>query len=404
MKILSINTLNTGSTGRIMRQIADKARKQGHEVILCYPHSRTNVVNYQVSDIYIVNRYIRLIGAFLDYVGCYRIAFCFSTYLFLRKVEEIKPDVVHLHNLHGSYINLYLLFKYLKKRNVKVIWTLHDCWPFTGHCGHYITAGCDKWINGCYNCPRYKDYPSSFFDDSRNRYRFKSNLFNELSDLTLVPVSKWLANQCAQSFLREKKCVPIYNGIDVNTFSYSKSDLKYMYGLQGKFVAVGLATSWGEDKGFSDYMKLADLLSDDEVIIMVGLTDEMKSNLPQNVIGMSRTDSLSELVSLYSSADVLLSLSKAETFGLTIVEAMACGTPVIVYDNTAQTELILPDTGFLVETGSIESVYQCMRVVRQKGRENYSRSCRKYVETNFSDYMQYGKYVDLYETSGRLVD
>lgn len=399
MKILSINTLNTGSTGRIMRQIADAARKRGHDVTLCYPHSRTNEANYQVSDIYIVNRYIRLIGTFLDFIGCYRFAFYFSTSLFLRKVDRINPDIVHLHNLHGSYINLYLLFKYLKKKKIKVIWTLHDCWAFTGHCGHYITIGCSKWINGCHNCPRYKDYPSSIFDDSRRRYRFKSSLFNGLSNMTIVPVSKWLADQCSQSFLKERKCIPIYNGIDIETFSFRNSDIKEKYGLQGKFIAICLATSWDEDKGFSDYIKLANLLSDDEVIVMVGLTEENKSQLSPNIVGVSRTESLSELVLLYSAADVLLSLSKAETFGLTIVEAMACGTPAIVYDNTAQKELLQPETGFLVDTGSIEKVYQCMKVVRLKGRDYYSKSCRKYVETNFSDFLQFSKYIDLYECS-----
>lgn len=399
MKILSINSFNTGSTGRIMRQIADVARQRGHDVTLCYPHSRTNEANYQKSDIYIVNRYIRLIGVFLDFIGCHRIAFCFSTSFFLRKVKRLRPDVVHLHNLHGSYINLYLLFKYLKKRNIKVIWTLHDCWSFTGHCGHYITIGCSKWINGCHNCPKYKDYPSSFIDDSKGRYRFKRNLFNELSNLTLVPVSMWLANQCAQSFLKEKSCAPIYNGIDIDVFSYKNNDVKEKYGIQGKFIAIALATSWGEDKGFSDYIKLANLLLDDEVIVMVGLTEELKIQLPPNIIGVSRTESMAELVSLYSAADVLLSLSRAETFGLTIVEAMACGTPAIVYDNTAQRELILPETGFLVETGSIERVYQCMKTVRLTGREFYSQSCRKYVEINFSDSLQYSKYVDLYECS-----
>ena len=399
MKILSINSFNTGSTGRIMRQIADVARQRGHDVTLCYPHSRTNEANYQSSDIYIVNRYIRLIGVFLDFIGCHRIAFCFSTYIFLRKVERLKPDVIHLHNLHGSYINLYLLFKYLKKRNIKVIWTLHDCWSFTGHCGHYITIGCSKWITGCYNCPKYKDYPSTFIDDSKGRYCFKRNLFNELSNLTLVPVSIWLANQCAQSFLKEKRCTPIYNGIDIDVFSYKNSDAKEKYGIEGKFIAIALATSWGEDKGFNDYIKLANLLSDDEVIVMVGLSEELKSQLTPNIIGVSRTESLSELVSLYSAADVLLSLSKAETFGLTIVEALACGTPAIVYDNTAQRELILPDTGYLVETGSVECVYQYMKTVRLNGREFYSQSCRKYVEINFSDSLQYRKYVDLYECS-----
>ena len=399
MKIVSINSLNTGSTGRIMRQIADQAKLRGHDVVLCYPHSRTNEINHQKSAIYIVNRYIRRIGALLDFIGLYRFAFGISTLLFLLKVDKLRPDVVHLHNLHGSYINIYLLFKYLKKRNITVFWTLHDCWAFTGHCGHYITIGCTKWTSGCHSCPKYMDYPSSLFDDSRGRYRYKKSLFTDLPNLTLVPVSKWLASQCSQSFLKDLPLKPISNGIDIRTFSYCKSDVKIRYGIQGKFVAIGLATSWGEDKGFSDYLELASLLSDDEVILMVGLTEELKSKLPSNIIGISRTESIEELVSLYSSVDVLLSLSKAETFGLTIIEAMSCGTPAIAYDNTAQKELILPETGFLVKTGAIEDVYQCMKTVRSNGRDFYAQNCRKYVETKFSDSLQYSKYVDLYEDS-----
>lgn len=399
MKIVSINSVNTGSTGRIMRQIADLARLRGHDVVLCYPNSRTNEINHQKPAIYIVNKYIRRIGALLDFIGLYRIAFVISTLSFLIKVDKLRPDVVHLHNLHGSYINIDLLFKYLKKRNIKVFWTLHDCWAFTGHCGHYITIGCTKWTRGCHGCPKYMDYPSSLFDDSRGRYSYKKSLFTDLPTLTLVPVSKWLASQCSQSFLKDLPLKPISNGIDIQIFSHSNSDVKHKYGIQKKFIAIGLATTWSDDKGFSDYIKLAELLSDDEVIVMVGLTEEMKSQLPSNIIGISRTESIDELVSLYSSSDVLLSLSKAETFGLTIVEAMSCGTPAIVYDNTAQKELILPETGFIVDTGSIQDVYQSMKVVRLKGREYYSQSCRKYVETNYSDHIQYGKYVDLYETS-----
>lgn len=398
MRIAIINSFNVGSTGIIVRDIAETARSKGHKVFLCYPKSRTNKIKYKKEDILIGNRFSRNIGIFIEEFGGIYIANFFSTLQFIYKLKQINPDIIHLHNLHGSYINIPLFFKYLKKSNKRIIWTFHDCWPFTGHCPHYITVNCDRWKNQCYNCPQYDKYPRTKYDNSRYLYKLKRKIFRSISDLTVVCVSSWLSNQVAASFLSSYPRYVISPGVNLSVFHPNYYNIKdFKINIKQPFIIMGVATSWSANKGLYDYLELSKYLKSDEIIVLVGLENNII--LPNNIIKIARTNSREELASLYTKADVLLSLSKAETFGLTIAESMACGTPVIVYNNTAQPEIVDINTGYVVEQGNISELYYSIEKIREKGKLAFSQNCINNVKKKYSVEVNVNKYIDIYENN-----
>lgn len=399
MRLLQINsTANWGSTGKIAEQIGLVAMQQGWESYIAYGRS----VNPGQSKL------IKIGSKFSTYwhvlesrlFDNHGLASRYATRKFIKQIKEIKPDIIHLHNIHGYYLNYKILFNYLNKTDIPIVWTLHDCWSFTGHCSHFIYRNCTKWTTCCDQCDYKKSYPSSqLFNSAKSNFILKRELFCGLGDrLTLVPVSKWLAVQTQQSFFGRNRINYIYNGINTDVFTPKEtSAIRKKYSLNGKFVIVGVATKMGDGKGYGDYIKLREQLPDDYVIFLVGLSDKQISSLPNGMIGIQRTSNQQELADIYSMADVVLSLSRAETFGLTIAEGMACGTPAIVYNVTAVPELITPQTGLIVDNvGDIDGLVAAINEVRKKGKEFYSAACRKHAEENFDKDKCFAKYIDLY--------
>ena len=317
----------------------------------------------------------------------------------MKKLREIDPDVIHLHNLHGYYLNMDVLFDYLSKANKPVIWTLHDCWGFTGHCSHFTAAKCDRWKTHCRSCPQKSAYPYSlFFDRSSELFDRKNNLYSAVPSMTVTTVSNWLAAQVEESALlsgREVKV--IQNGINTEVFMPAER-LSEINGIPiyNKKVVLGVANNWGPRKGLQDFIELRKRLSDDYLIVLVGLSDTQKKEIPHNIIGLGRTDNVQQLVALYSTADVYVNPSVEETFGLTTIEAMACGTPSVVYDSTASPELICSDTGRIAEPHDIEGLQKSIIEITGKGKAQYSRACMDHVRTNFSESIGYEKYIALY--------
>lgn len=400
MRIVEINTVNRGSTGTIMLGIANLARAKGHEVLVCYPCSRENSVKYNKGDYVIGNRYVRNVGRWMSsHFKAEHIIHLTSTYAFIRKLKEFKPDVIHFHNIHDSFLNMPMLFKYIRKAGIHVVWTMHDCWLMTGHCALYVGTGCYKWKQGCKNCQFYNVYPQSFYDDSEYKFRLKGELLSSIrSKLTLTPVSSWLAGELSKSHLRDIRCQVVSNGINVNVFKPTIDDtIRQKFGIPKGRIILAASTAWGEMKGLYDFFKLADMLSAEEHIVLIGLTDKIIRNMPQSIIGLKRTDNVKELAKLYSIADVVLSLSYMETFGLTIVEANACGTPVVVYDNTAQPELISEENGIVVKTGDVDAVYKAIKMIFAKNRDDWRKPCRDSVVNRYSENVTYQKYLDLFE-------
>ena len=317
-----------------------------------------------------------------------------ATQRLVEHIKELAPTVIHLHNIHGYYLNYKVLFEYLNSTVIPIVWTLHDCWTFTGHCAYFDSVNCERWKTWCYNCPLKKDYPRSFFlDRSQRNYELKKKLFAGNKNLHLVPVSQWLAGLVKESFLKNADIQVINNGVDLSVFtSRGGND-------DGKFRILGVATGWGTRKGLKDFYILREHLDPQKYeITLVGLMPEQIQNLPSGIQGIEQTNSVNELAEYYSKADVLLSLSYAETFGLTPVEAFACGTPAIVYNNTAQAELITPETGLIVETGDIFGLVQAIESICAKGKSFYTHACRVRAEKFYNKDERFMDYISLYES------
>ena len=331
-----------GSTGRICTDLAEMLEQKGHKVKIAY--GRESVPpQYQKYAVRIGNDIdCKIHGIATRVFDRHGFASKNSTKEFLAWAEKYDPDVLHLHNLHGYYINIEMLFEWIKSRpNMKVIWTLHDCWAFTGHCSHFSYVKCNKWKNQCKNCPQKSEYPAScFIDNSENNFIRKRNAFTGVKNMTIVTPSKWLAGLVKQSFLKEYPVKVIHNGIDTDVFKPTPSNFRKKYHLENKKIILGVASTWDKRKGFEDFIKLAGMLDDTYRIVLVGLSAKQMRIIPDKIVGIMRTNNTKELAAIYTAADVFLNLSCEETFGLTTVEAMACGTPAIVLDKTALPEIV----------------------------------------------------------------
>lgn len=401
MNILRIGpSVNRGSTSRIMEQLGELVQKEGWRSIIGYGR----VANKSTSTTIKIGNKISLYNHVLQTrlfdkhgYGSYH-----ATKIFLNKVDEVKPDLVHLHNIHGYYINIQLLFNYLLKHNLPVVWTFHDCWPYTGHCTHYADAKCNKWKTHCESCPLKTSYPKSIFlDRSFKNYDFKKSIFTSLENLTIVAVSDWLKSDIEKSFMNKYPILRIYNGVDIDYFKpyedYEYVKLKYSI-PKDKNVLLACATSWSNNKGFLDYIKLSKMLNKDYVIVLVGLPSKLIKKLPNNIIGIPITYDIEELAKLYSLSSIVLNLSKQESFGKTTVEGLACGTPGIVYDVTASPELIDSETGIVVQKDDISQVCEAIYEIERWNKSNLQIKCRDRAKSFFDKNINFMKYIDLYKS------
>lgn len=395
MKLLQINSVaNIGSTGRIAEQIGQAAMKAGWESYIAYGREAGQSQSHLIK-----------IGSQLDVMWHGVVTRLFdrhglaskrATKKFVSQIKEIQPDIIHLHNIHGYYLNYEILFEYLSKADIPVVWTFHDCWAMTGHCSHFVKIGCFRWKNKCNDCPLLQDYPKSFFDGAERNYSRKRNSF-DIEKLNIVSVSKWLNSVVEESYLSKIDNYIIYNGVDIDLFKPVKSNIKKDIGLEDKKVLLGVATAWSESKGLDDYYKLSKRLPEEYQIILIGVKRNQIKKLPKEIIGIERTNNINELVQYYSAADVVMNLSYAETFGLTTVEGFACGTPSIVYDTTASPELITENTGIVVPLGDISAVKDAVVEICRKGKNHYSQFCRERALTHFNKEDKFKEYIELYK-------
>lgn len=399
--LLQINILiNSGSTGRIAEEIGQTAIEAGWESYIAYGRemnrtSKSHKIRIGADwDIKSHALQTRILDNHSLGLSSRR-----ATKELIKKIEQIKPDIIHLHNLHGYYINIEVLFNCLSKLDTPIVWTFHDCWPFTGHCAHFDYIGCDKWKTGCYKCPLKKSYPASFvIDRSKKNYEDKKRLFNSVRNLTLVPVSNWLGNFFKDSFLHKHKVKLIHNGINTSIFQPRKIDTQYKgYNFEGKFVLLGVATSWGKSKGLYDFIEMSTKLSLDFQIVLVGLTPDQIKELPDNIIGITRTESVDELAELYSVADIFLNPTYNDTFPTTNLEALACGTPVITYNTGGSPEAVDTDTGIVVEKGNVLQMISAILEIKQKGKQHYFDACRNRALQLYRKEDRYRDYLHLYD-------
>lgn len=341
-KILLINSVcGIGSTGRICTDLARQFEKEGHEVKIAYGRSSFVPEKFKKYAVRIGSDIsVKLHALQTRLFDTHGFESKRATDKFLKWADNYNPDLVWLHNIHGYYINVEMLFNWLKSRPyTQVKWTLHDCWAFTGHCSYFTRANCNKWQTHCEHCPQTKCYPSSFVDNSRNNFERKKATFTGIKNMTLICVSHWLENLVKQSFLKEYPVEVIYNTVDKTIFKPTPSDFKKQHGLENKKIILGVASVWDERKGLQDFIKLASMLDDNYTIVLVGLSDKQIKTLPKNCLGIKRTNSPQELAQIYTAADVFFNPSKEETFGLTTLEALLCGTYSVVYKGTACEEI-----------------------------------------------------------------
>lgn len=397
-KLFQINSsLNKGSTGRIAEQIASLAQSRGWETYIAHG-ARYQCVSI-MKNFQVVTKLGELFHALKSFLyDAHGLGSEKATWKLIDEIERIEPDIIHIHNLHGYYINYKVLFKYLQNRNVPIVWTLHDCWAMTGHCCHFDLAGCVKWKTGCYDCVLRAGYPKSLYrDKSKYNYQLKKELFTSVSNMIIVPVSKWMGSIVGHSYLNRYPINVINNGVDISVFRPRENDLRARFGLKDKIVLLGVATAWSASKGLNDYVKLSSILSNDYQIILVGVNQKLRKKIPSNIICIARTESQEELAEYYSMADVVLNLSYQESFGLTTVEGLACGTPGIVYNKTASPELINKETGVIVEVGNMEQVISAINYIIKKGKEFYSSACVERARTSFDKDKCFHRYIELYE-------
>lgn len=359
MKLLLINAVcGIGSTGKICGAIAQQYEQEGHEAKIAFGRNGYVPEQFQKYAVRIGSDWdVRLHGVYTRLTDRHGFASRAATRKFLQWASEYDPDVLWLHNIHGYYINIELLFQWIKSRpNMQVKWTLHDCWAFTGHCSHFSFVKCDKWKTGCNNCPQKAEYPASVLrDSSKWNYEKKKDLFTGVANMTLITPSGWLADLVKQSFLREYPVEVVYNTINTEIFRPTPSDFRERYGLQDKKIILGVASVWGPRKGLDDFVKLSSMLDDSYRIVLVGVTAKQAQLLPANILSIARTNNQQELAEIYTAADVFLNPTYEDNYPTVNLEAQACGTKVITYDTGGSKET-LKEHGIALPTGDVAAV------------------------------------------------
>ena len=364
MRVLFINVqCGRGSHGKIAAEQAEKFEQEGHEVKIAYsrdPDMPEKYKKYAVrigstADIYIHALLTRL----TDRNGFFSRG---ATKRFLAWADEYNPDLLWLHNIHGYYINIDMLFRWIKSRpSMRVFWTLHDCWSFTGHCAYFTFVGCEKWRTHCEHCPQKNAYPASFVDNSYRNYEDKRRIFTGVKDMTLITPSKWLADLVSQSFLKEYPCEVRHNEIDRSIFRPAASDFRERYGLAGKKIVLGVANRWEPRKGIGDFVKLSEMLNPEEfVIVLVGLKHD---TLPESIIHIDRTSNQQELAEIYTACDVLFNPTYEDNYPTVNLEAEACGTPVVTYDSGGSPETVRRKDSRVIKCGDVEAAKKCIEQI-----------------------------------------
>ena len=340
-KILFINSVCNGSTGTICKNLYKAAVEEGHECCIAYgrgeaPEGFKTIKIGNKLDIYLHILKARLFDA--SGFGSKH-----ATKEFIKKIDEFKPDIIHLHNIHGYYVNIEILFKYLKNHpEIKKIWTLHDCWAFTGHCAYYTYAKCDKWETCCKGyCPNRNEYPKTIFSCVTKNYTKKKNIFSNVGNMVLITPSQWLKNEIEKSFLKDYETVVIHNGVDTSIFKPTPSDIRQQYGIEDKKIILGVASVWDKRKGLNTFLELSKEIDDEYQIVLIGLNSKQIKQLPSNIIGISRTESVQELVEWYSAAYVYFNPTLEDNYPTTNLEAISCGTPVVTFETGGSPESVV---------------------------------------------------------------
>ena len=396
-KIMSINCNCTSGGGKGMMEVAKIARNSGFDYYTVSPQCRND--GGLINHVTITNRLQKCLNRNISQIIGNDNAVPFAeTKKLINTIEIIKPDLIHLRGLHGWYVDYIQLLRYLSEKKIPIVWTQHDCWAFTGKCVYFHNADCYKWKDKCGSCPQLHSYPNkSNIDRTSMMFRRKKETFTLLPNCRVVTVSKWMESIVRDSFLSCYDIMTIENGIDTHVFCPTRSDILQRYGLNGKFVILGVASSWSERKGLNDFLELSKRLNEDEVIVLIGVNEKTKTICQnQGIIGIDRTSDKAELASWYSMCGAYFNPSTEETFGRVTAEAMACGSPIIAYDATATPELLEGTNNFCVKPHDLEQVLQAIKKIKITPREFYSLGNIEKARRSYDMETQFSKYIDLY--------
>lgn len=399
MKVMQINAVyGVGSTGVIVEDIHNLSLKNGIESFVSY--STTNKNPDDIKNGYIIGGTLgKKIHAVLSRIGGKQAYFSsFATKKLIKHIENINPDIVHLHNLHSNFINMNMLLKYLGEKDVKTVITLHDCWFYTGGCFHYTSVGCSRWQDSCGSCPKKnQDTPALLRDNSAQILADRKKYFGKIKNLYVVGVSQWIANESKKTLFKDRKVSAIYNGIDTGFFVPTTSDFRKKHGLEDKFLILAPANKWLKPINKETFEKVSNNLPPDCVIVMLGCTENQKTGLPSNVFALDYIRDRDELRKVYSACDVFANCTREDSLSLINVEVQGCGTPVVTYQNTGAQETVDNKCGFSIENGNEEEFFNAIMKVKKLGKSELTDSCQQWVRTVFDRDENYAKYIDLYK-------
>lgn len=397
MKVVQINAYNKiGSTGTICLKISSILDNKNIENYILFARGeKSKSTSICFPFLPFPNIYYKVSALFSRIIGNYGLESILTTLQIVKQLKKIKPSIVHLHNIHDHFININILFKYLKKQDIKIIWTFHDCWAFTGYCSYFTMNHCNKWTTECNRCPQYKQF-SWFFDQSNRLFNEKKKLFSNLN-LTIVTPSQWLADLVKQSvFFKKYPCIVINNGIDLSIFKPTISDFRRKYKMDNKYVLLGVAFDWGKRKGLDVFVELAQTMGPNYQIILVGTNNCIDKQLPNNIISIHRTSNQEELAEIYTVADVFINPTREEVLGMVNIEANACGTPVLTFNTGGSPECIDKTSGVVVECDDVDAMEK--EIIKICETHPFSsESCRKKAK-QFDMNEKFNEYVQLYET------
>lgn len=399
MKISMINVIDCGSTGKIMLQLKKVAEKHGFSVETYsrkWFNSKKRTKHHYFGFI-LENLFHRIL---YPLIGCESLLSFFGTIFLCRKLKKNKTELIHLHNIHGYYFCFPVFFRFIKKHNIPLVWTLHDCWSFTGRCPHFVMAKCDKWKKGCHDCPYPKgDYPQSYIDTSRMMWNLKKKYFTGIKQCILVTPSQWLGNLAKQSYLKDYPVKVINSGIDLSIFKPTESIFREKYGLIDKKIVLGVAFGWGIRKGLDVFIELAKRLPDDYQIVLVGTDDNVDKKIPQNIVSIHRTQNQKELAEIYTAADVFANPTREEVLGLVNVESLACGTPVVTFKTGGSPECIDDTCGSVVDCDDVNTMESEIRRICEEKPYSVESCLARSKKFDMND--RFEEYMKLYREMGK---
>ncbi|MEL7588471.1 MAG: glycosyltransferase [Prolixibacteraceae bacterium] len=399
MKVLQINSVcGTGSTGRIAVDISKVLFEHGIDNKIFFGIASGE---YHAGKKFGSNLDLRSHQLVTRFWGTHGMSSSGPTKKMIESIREYNPDVIHLHNIHGFYLNTQLLFQYLKHSDKPVVWTMHDCWAFTGHCAYFDMVQCDKWKKKCYKCPALKSYPVSYiFDKSTFNFEKKKKVFTSIENLTLVTPSKWLKNQIKESFLSRFQINVIHNGIDLSVFRpLNQIELKRKYHLEKKKVILGVTSQgFSGRKGLNHFIALARNLDSDNQIILIGIDEKDRKQIPSSIIGITRTENIQELAEYYSLADVFVNPTLEDNFPTVNLESLACGTPVITFNTGGSPEAVDQDTGMVIERDNNQELFKAIQEIVRGGKLHYTQKCRDRAVNYYSGKDRNVDYIKLYRS------